>query len=87
MIKKILLSKQAEKFLSRQDAKNYQRITDKIKELANIPKSRNLDIKPLKGKYANMYRLRVGSRRILFTLEEEEKTIKVWIIEDRGDIY
>jgi len=32
-------------------------------------------------------RMRIASKRILFTVDELQKSIKIWIIEDRGDVY
>jgi len=84
---KILIGKKASKFLSKLDLKSYRIISNAIKKLSNFHSEKNLDIKSLKGKYENMTRLRIGSRRILFTVDEINKEINIWIIEDRGDIY
>ncbi len=84
---KILIGRKASKFLARLDAKSYRIISDAINKLVNFREVKNLDLKPLKGKYAGMWRLRTGSRRVLFTVDDEIKEIKIWLIEDRGDIY
>jgi len=84
---RILIEKKAEKFLSKQDSKNYQRLSNSIRKLADFRQIKNLDIKYLKGKFKNMLRLRVGTRRILFTINETRKEIRIWLIEDRGNIY
>ena len=126
---KILIEKKAIKFLSKLDSKSYRIISDAIRKLSNFHQTKNLDIKLLKGKYKNMFRLRIGSRRILFTADEVKKEmkphgltpvvpsplasaernpaeaenlrihprpysrgflrrrIKIWIVENRGDIY
>ena len=84
---KILIEKKATKFLSKLDSKSYRIISDAIRKLSDLRQTKNLDIKPLKGKFKNMFRLRVGSRRILFTINETEKEIKIWVVEDRGDVY
>ncbi|OGG03926.1 hypothetical protein A2W14_05670 [Candidatus Gottesmanbacteria bacterium RBG_16_37_8] len=84
---KILIGKKAVKFLSKLDPKSYRIVSDAINKLAYLQTLKNLDIKALKGKFENMVRLRVGSRRILFTVDELKKEIKIWIIEDRGDVY
>lgn len=84
---KILIGKKASKFLSKLDPKGYRMVSNAINKLSNLHETRNLDIKLLKGKFENMMRLRVGSRRILFTVDDLNKEIKIWIIEDRGDIY
>ncbi|MBI5465566.1 type II toxin-antitoxin system RelE/ParE family toxin [Candidatus Gottesmanbacteria bacterium] len=84
---KILIEKKAAKFLSKLDSKSYHLISRAIKNLSYLREQKNLDIKSLKGKFKNMMRLRVGSRRILFTIDEEQKEIRIWIIENRGDVY
>lgn len=84
---KILIGKKAVKFLSKLDSKSYRIVSDAIHKLVYLRTLKNLDIKVLKGKFENMMRLRIGSRRILFTADDLKKEIRIWIIEDRGDIY
>ena len=84
---KILIEKKAAKLLSKSDSKTYRIVSGAIKKLSDLHEAKNVDIKPLKGKFKNMVRLRVGSRRVLFTVDELKKEIKIWIIENRGDIY
>lgn len=84
---KVLIEKKAAKFLSKLDPKKYQIISSAIKKLTRFREIKNLDIKQLKGKFTGMMRLRIGSRRILFTVDERKKEIKIWLIENRGDIY
>lgn len=84
---RILIEKKAARLFSKQDAKRYRIISTAIKRLTSLHDAKNLDIKPLKGKFKNMMRLRIGSRRVLFTVDERKKTIKIWVIEDRGDVY
>lgn len=84
---KVLLERQAVKFLKKLDFKNYHILSTTLRKLALFHEVANLDTKPLKGKFKGMMRLRVGSRRVLFTVDEVTQEIHVWIIEDRGDIY
>lgn len=84
---KVFISKRAAKYLSKRDQKSYRIIFGAISKLSLFKTIKNLDLKPLKGDYPNMWRLRVGSKRILFTVEEKKKEIKIWIIGERGDIY
>ncbi|MFZ5596502.1 MAG: type II toxin-antitoxin system RelE family toxin [Bacillota bacterium] len=44
------------------------------------------DIKPMKG-YAGLYRLRLGTIRILFRIDQQEKVIYIEAIGSRGDVY
>jgi len=78
----IRLSKQAIKELDKMDDKTAKRILDGIRGLAETPPRG--DIKPLQG-VKNKSRLRVGSYRILFKIEENE--IHITDIGTRGDIY
>ncbi len=84
---KIFVEKKVEKFLSKLDPKSYKIISNAIQKLSYFREMPNLDIKALKGKYNNMMRMRIASKRILFTINENQKEIKIWIIEDRGDVY
>lgn len=84
---KIHISKKAVKFLTKLDAKSYRIISNAVNKLSRYHEGKNLDLKVLKGKYKDMMRLRVGSRRILFTIDELKKEVRIWIIEDRGDVY
>lgn len=84
---KILLAKKAAKFLAKLDLKACRLVSGAIQKLSNITLEKNLDIKALKGKYSNMFRLRVGSRRVLFTIDKNKKEIKIWLIGERGGVY
>ena len=77
-IKKI--GKQAKKFIDKQDKKQRERIYNAIEELPNG------DVKKLQN-YAEYYRLRVGSYRIIFHWVENEIIINVTDADNRGDIY
>ncbi len=84
---RILIEKKVKKFLDRLDHKSYRIISGAITKLSYFRELPNLDIKILKGRYVNMMRMRIGSKRILFTVDEAKNEIKIWIIEDRGDVY
>lgn len=84
---RILIGKKTSKSLAKLDTKSYRIISNAIKKLSNFDIQPNLDIKSLKGKFENMKRLRVGSKRILYSVDEVKKEVKIWLIENRGDIY
>ena len=87
------LDKQARKYIAKLDKPRQRLIIDGI---GGLPLDG--DIKPMRG-YKNLYRLRVGGYRALYTLSEktaynEEKkqdekivTVTVETIDTRGDIY
>ena len=77
----IVLEKRASKFLQKQPQNQRIRILAAIKDL---PYSG--DIKAMKG-FSELFRLRVGSYRILYTIEKEVLVIRVIDIGNRGDIY
>ena len=70
--------KQAKKSFERLDATTKQRIRNDINQL---PAG---DIKKLKG-YANLYRLRVGDWRVLFSYEQDD-IIRINKIAPRGEV-
>lgn len=77
---KIIVQKSAEKFLRKQNKKTQERLLDAIYKLPY-----GTGIKKLQGH--NMYRMRVGSIRILYTVDDVIKIISVEDIGNRGDIY
>lgn len=79
---RIIYSKQAYKYLKKQSESDSDRIEQEINKL---PDNHNR-IKKLSG-VDNLYRLRVGDFRVLFTPELEYGTIKIEKILPRGDAY
>lgn len=78
---KLKLSKQAKKFIKKQDKQTAQRILISLNGLKEKPFKG--DIKVLKGRQE--LRLRVGEFRIIF--EEANEEIHILEIGNRGDIY
>ncbi|MBR1657516.1 MAG: type II toxin-antitoxin system RelE/ParE family toxin [Synergistaceae bacterium] len=60
-----------------------ERIQQAIYDLETNPEQ--LDIKPLVGREG--YRLKVGGWRLLLDIYEDEKTIFVYLLASRGDVY
>lgn len=77
---KIIIQKSAEKFLRKQNKKIQERLLNAI---YNLPQG--ADIKRLQGH--NMYRMRIGNIRILYTIDTVVKIISVEEIDNRGDVY
>ncbi len=80
MTYKIKIDKDAKKFIEKQPQNHRTRI---YKAIYKLPEG---DTKDMKG-YKNLYRLRVGSYRILYTFEEDKIIIRVTDVNNRGDIY
>lgn len=81
MIYKIVIEKPAMKFLQKQPQAQKERLLRAIQGLPDIG-----DIKPMSG-HENLYRLRVGSYRVLYTIEGDLLIIRVLTIGNRGDVY
>lgn len=79
-IYKIIFEKEAQKFLDKQDRSKRLRIYKAIYRLPD-----GTDIKKLKG--YNLYRLRVGDCRILYTIDDAIRLIDIETIDNRGDVY
>lgn len=79
-IYKIIFEKEAQKFLDRQDKAKRLRLYRAIYKLPG-----GTDIKKLKGH--NLYRLRVGDCRILYTVDDAIRLIDIEHIDNRGDVY
>ncbi|NHN35653.1 type II toxin-antitoxin system RelE family toxin [Paenibacillus agricola] len=80
------LSSDSRKYLSKLDRPTRNRILDHLKILSENPRNPELDIKKLQG-YLSLFRLRVGSYRILYTIEDNVLIIFVVTIGSRGDVY
>lgn len=80
----IILNKQAIKFLKRQEKTIQLRVYEALKGLKEKPPIG--DIKKLKG-IEDMYRLRIGTYRVIFTVDFQKETINILAINNHGDIY
>ncbi|MNW49099.1 Plasmid stabilization system protein [compost metagenome] len=83
---KIELSKRSCKYLEKLDKKSKERVSNHLLLLTENPRNPELDIKKIQGE-SSMYRLRVGSFRILYMIEDNILIITVIKIGPRGDIY
>ncbi len=77
---KIIFEKEAQKFLDKQNKNNRIRL---YKAIYKLPEG--TDIKKLKGH--NLYRLRVGDFRVLYSIDDVIRLIDIENIDNRGDIY
>ncbi len=81
----ILLTKKADKDLSKLPKSDQSRVIKKIERLSP-PFPKNYDIKLLTGT-SGFYRLRVGRLRIVIEIDDKKKEIWVRRIGYRGSIY
>lgn len=84
MAYRVQLTKSAEKDLYKLSKPVWERIKSTFKELQNYPNVPG--IKRLQG-YKSLYRLRVGSYRVVFTVNKNIVTIVIVVVGHRGDIY
>ena len=78
---KIIILKKAKKFIDALPKNERIRVVTAIEQLPN-----GSDIKPLKG-HDGLLRLRVGSYRIIYTVDNGELIVYVIDANNRGQIY
>lgn len=85
---KIEISKQAEKFIKKENVDDNELLA-LIQKLLNYLKAKdeNINAKKLKGKWQDYHRIKFGRTRIILKVEFKEKTIFVDRIDYRGDVY
>ena len=79
----INVDKSVDKCLKKIPEPDRSRINQAIDDLEVKPET--LDIKPLVGREG--YRLRIRGWRLLIDIDEVEKTIFVYTLSSRGDVY
>lgn len=77
----IVIDKPALKFLQKQSPDQRERLLKAIYKLPELG-----DIKPMSG-HENLYRLRVGTYRVIYTIDNNILTVRVLTIGNRGDVY
>ena len=82
---RLTIRKQAIKALQGMSARDSGRIRQLLDELAEDPKRRDIDVKPLRGNRG--FRMRVGDHRVIFDRDEETRVIEILRIGPRGDVY
>ena len=78
---KIVIEKPALKFLQKQPQAQRERILKAIQGRPDVG-----DIKPMAG-HPGLYRLRVGSYRVIYTVENDLLIVRVLTAGNRGDVY
>ena len=71
---KLIYHKSAVKFIAKLDKNSQERIVTGLKGLLSIPPEG--DIKSLKG-HTGLYRLRIGSYRVIFSIDHQEQVIYI----------
>lgn len=81
MMYRIIIKKKAKKFIDKLPINERKRIVEEIKRLPN-----GENIKKLKGR-DDLFRLRVGNYRIIYTVDHGILTVFVIDAGNRGEIY
>lgn len=85
MIYTVIISVKAEKDFSAIPAKEIVKIIDRIDLLSSDPYPSGS--KKIKASSENLYRIRQGNYRVLYTVEDEVRIVEVRRIGHRKDIY
>jgi mRNA interferase RelE/StbE len=80
---KILIKPSAVKELNKIPKKEFSKITDKINSLSHDPRPSGCE----KLAAQSAYRIRQGSYRIIYTIEDDKLTILVIKVGHRRDVY
>lgn len=81
---RILITKQVEKQLNALSQQIVNRVDQHIEALREDP--RPFGVKKLRG-YADIYRVRVGNYRIIYTIDDRAQTITLLTVDNRKDVY
>lgn len=81
---RLIYHKAALKYLAKQEKFVQERIASGLRGLLEDPPIG--DIKPMKG-HAGLYRSRIGTFRVLFRIDQQERVIYIEAIGSRGDVY
>ena len=84
---KINYSRDAEKFIERENIRGETR--EELSKFIKRTKDKdiNVDVKKLKGLWAGYYRIRKGKIRIIFDVDYKNKAVFIEKIDFRGDVY
>ena len=64
----------------------FLRLLDEFEKNPIQPRS-GFDVKLMEGYPCNTYRLRIGKYRILYTVDNENKKVRITSVQHRGDAY
>ena len=81
---KVVISKSAEKEISKLSVKEILKIRETILNLADNP--RPFGVKKLEG-FDDFYRIKKGNYRIIYTIEDDILTVEVLKVGNRKDVY
>jgi len=80
------LSRKAAKFYKKADTVTVRRLNAAFDQLTKDP-FHHYNIKPLSGELQGSYRMRVGSIRIIYSIDDAVKIVYIEVLGFRGDVY
>jgi len=80
---KIELRRKAQRALDRLPKDDFNAVLGAVKDLANIPRPKGVE----KIKSAGLWRIRQGDYRIVYSIDEGQKTVTILRIGHRREIY
>ena len=83
----VFWSKKAEREYNRFDEITKKRFSKMTSVLESSPTYSGKSIKKLKGDLEGLYRYRIGSLRIIYTIDFDKKEVYIVTVDNRGDIY
>lgn len=78
---RVFIEKPARKFIQKQPPAQQKRILTALYKLPDVG-----DIRPMRGK-VNQYRVRIGTYRAVYTLNDDILTVNVLKVDNRGAVY
>jgi mRNA interferase RelE/StbE len=82
---KVVFTRAGERSFLRLPADRRRQILRRIETVAANPTGRALHIEPLAG--SDLFRLRVGDYRVLFSVDPSQDLLTVELVRTRGDVY
>ena len=82
----VILSPEAQTFYTDADRPLAQRLARCFAQLERNPRRGN-NIKRLSGKFAGLWRYRVGDWRVIYRIDDQTRRIHVLLIAHRSEVY
>jgi mRNA interferase RelE/StbE len=82
----ISMIRKAQKFYDKASNELVVQLNDCIEKLSQNP-YKGSDIKKLKGNYLGYWRYRIGNYRVVYSIDERNKNITIFLIAHRKDAY
>jgi mRNA interferase RelE/StbE len=83
---RVMLTRRARRSFERADAALQRRLDECFRGLAADPRGLP-GVRPLKGRYAGLLRARVGSHRVVYRIDDDDRLVIVATISHRREAY